>query len=185
LLAGRFSLTLGNPDGTMMRAGGLPMKTRVAVILIVVALAVAVFAIIRYPRASRPTPPAPAPPPPVAEPKVVAASPTEAVVGYVEALYRKDYEEAWEHLSKPSQLAHPFEKFLQRAETGEATNLDLAAAEAGKEEQGRVLVTVPLVEDPASAGLTTEREGKGWKVVYIGGEPWFPYPEDEPGAATE
>jgi len=161
------------------------MKTRVAVVLIVVALAVVVFAVIRYPRASRPAPVAPAPPPAVSAPDVTAASPTEAVVLYVEALYRKDYEEAWEYLSPASRQAHPLEDFVQRAETGEATNFDLAAAEAGSEKGNRVLVTVPLVEDPASAGFTTEKEGEGWKVVYIGGEPWFPYPEDEPGASTE
>lgn len=161
------------------------MKTRVAVVLIVVALAVVVFAIIRYPHAPIQTPVAPPPPPPVSVPEVTAASPTEAVVLYVEALYRKDYEEAWEHLSLPSRQAHPLEEFLERAETGEATNFDLAAAEAGIEKGNRVLVAVPLVEDPASAGFTTEREGEGWKVVYIGGEPWFPYPEDEPGGATE
>jgi len=154
------------------------MKTRVAVILIVVAVAAVVFVIVRFPGPERPvSPPQPVPLPP--EPVVQAATPVEAVVVYVEALYRKDYETAYGCLSAASKEAHPYEQFLERAESGGATNFDLAAAEAGEEMGGRVLVTVPLVEDPASAGFTTVREEGNWRVVFIGGEPWFPYPEGE------
>ena len=119
-------------------------------------------------------------------PSVVrAATPVEAVVVYVEALYRKDYGTAYGCLSADSQEAHPYEGFLARAETGEATNFDLAAAQAGEEVAGRVIVRVPLVEDPAEAGFTTVREGGNWRVVFIGGEPWFPYPEEPSRAGSE
>ena len=159
------------------------MKTRVAIILMVVAIAAVVFVIVRFPGPERPVPvPEPAPPP---KPVVQAATPVEAVVLYVEALYRKDYETAYGCLSAESQDAHPYEEFLGRAETGEATNLDLAAAEVGEEVDGRVTVRVPLVEDPAEAGFTTVREGGNWRVVFIGGEPWFPYPEEQSRSGSE
>jgi hypothetical protein len=38
-------------------------------------------------------------------------------------------------------------------------------------------VSVPVEEDPAEAAFTAVREEGRWKVVYIGGAPWFPYPE--------
>ncbi|HUU53386.1 MAG TPA: hypothetical protein VMY87_00570 [Armatimonadota bacterium] len=155
------------------------MKTRVAIIIIVVAVAAVAFVIVRFPGPKPPAPPPSFPPSPKAD--VGAATPVEAVVLYVEALYRKDYEAAYEGLSSASQRAHPYEQFLERAETGQATNFDLAAAEAGEEVGGRVTVTVPLVEDPAEAGFTTMREGGKWKVVFIGGEPWFPYAEEQSG----
>jgi len=159
------------------------MKTRVAIILMVVALVAVAFVIVRFPGPKRPvSPPASAPPP---KPAARAATPVEAVVVYVEALYRKDYETAYGCLSAESQEAHPYERFLARAETGEATNFDLAAAEAGEEVEGRVTVRVPLVEDPAEAGFTTVREGENWRVVFIGGEPWFPYPEEQSRSGSE
>jgi len=159
------------------------MKTRVAVILMVVALAAVAFVIVRFPGPKRPvSPPAPAP---IPKPVVSAATPVEAVVLYVEALYRKDYETAYGCLSAASQGVHPYEEFLGRAETGEAANLDLAAAEVGEEVGGRVMVRVPLVEDPAEAGFTTVREGENWRVVFIGGEPWFPYPEEQSRLGSE
>jgi hypothetical protein len=152
------------------------MKARVAIALFVLLLAALLFVYVRY---SAPRPPIPPPPPvSVPEPEVVAATPEEAVVRYVEALYRKDFGDAYERLSSESQQAHSYEEFLERAEDGEATYYDLDAAEAGEDVDGRVIVTVPLVEDPASGGFTTVKEDGDWKVVFIGGEPWFPYPEE-------
>ena len=159
------------------------MKTRVAIILMVVAMAAVAFVIVRFPGPERPVPvPEPAPPP---KPVVQAATPVEAVVLYVEALYRKDYETAYGCLSAESQQAHPYERFLARAETGEGTNFDLAAAAAGEAVAGRMIVRVPLVEDPAEAGFTTVEEGGNWRVVFIGGEPWFPYPEEQSRSGSE
>ncbi len=159
------------------------MKTRVAIALVVLVLAALVFVLVRY--VPRPQPPLPPPPPPAPEPTVTAATPKEAVILYVDALYRKDFEMAYQRLSSGSRKAHSYEEFLRRAETGEATNFDLEAAEAGEEVDGCVIVNVPLVEDPASAGFTTVREEGDWKVVYVGGEPWFPYPREELEAPGE
>jgi hypothetical protein len=163
------------------------MKARVAIALFVLILAALVFIYVRYSGPeSPPLPPPPAPspaPPPV--PDGAATTPEEAVVLYVDALYRKDFEEAYERLSSESREAHSYEEFLERAETGEATNYDLGAAEAGEEIDGRVIVTVPLVEDPASGGFTTVKEDGDWKVIFIGGEPWFPYPEEDVSQSEE
>ena len=155
------------------------MKARVAIVLFVLLLAALVFVYVRYSRPGPPIPPSPPPPAPAPEPEITAATPAGAVVLYIDALYRKDFEEAYEHLSSESRRAYSYEEFLERAETGEATNYDLEAAEAGEQVDGRVTVTVPLVEDPASAGFTTITEDGQWKVVFIGGEPWFPYPEED------
>jgi hypothetical protein len=157
------------------------MKTWVSIILVLAALVLVTFALLRYPAYHRPaeavTPPEALP---ASEPVVGAATPNEAVVAYVEALNRKDYRAAWEDLSQKSKETHPYDEFVDRAETGQSTDLDLAAATEGKEHNGQVIVTVPMVEDPAEAAFTTVEEPSGWKVIYIGGEPWFPYPT--PGA---
>jgi hypothetical protein len=147
------------------------MKTRLAVILILAAVAVVAIVLIRFP-APESTPPPSAVPPPAPAP----SSAREAVVAYLEALYRKDFRAAYEHLSAGSQEAHPYDEFLKLCEKGEATNFDLAAAEELRGEDGRVVVTVPLVEDPAEAGFTMVNEDGRWKVVFTTGVPWFPYP---------
>ena len=154
------------------------MKARLAAILIVIAIAAVAFALLRYPSARRPAPPTPGPGP--SPPQTGAATPTAAVGGYIQALYRKDYRNAYELLSARSQAAHPYDDFVKRAESGGSANLDLEAAKAGEEAEGSVVVTVPIVEDPAEAAFTTVREGGGWRVVYLGGAPVFPYPEPDP-----
>lgn len=152
------------------------MKTRLAVFLIVVAIAAVAFVIVRFPSARRP---APSPPAPAPKAQAPAASPREAVVRYVEALYKKDFRGAYELLSAQSKQIHPYGEFAELAQSGGATSFDLAGAHEGEENNGRVVVSVPVEEDPAEAGFTTAREADGWKVVYIGGAPWFPYPEED------
>jgi len=154
------------------------MKARVAMIVVVVAIAVVALVMMRKPAEEGPS--SPAVPPENVEPVAVASTPEEAVILYVEALYRGDCEFAYGQLSSASRQAHPYEEFLERAVEGAAPQFDLGEAEVGAEKDGRVIVTVPLVEDPAAAGFTTLREDGGWKVVFIGGEPWFPYPEGDP-----
>jgi hypothetical protein len=156
------------------------MRTRLAVILIVVAIAAVAFVVIRFPTPRRPAPPAPAPRP---KPQAAAATPREAVVRYVDALYEKDFRAAYELLSTESRQVHPYDEFAQLAESGGSTSLDVAGAQEGPETNGRVVVSVPVEEDPAEAGFTTVKEAGGWKVVYIGGAPWFPYPEQENSGA--
>jgi hypothetical protein len=161
------------------------MKARVAIALFVLLLAALVFIYVRYSRPGPAVPPPPPPPAPAPEPETTAVTPEGAVVLYIDALYRKDFEEAYEHLSSESRRAHSYEEFLERAETGEATNYDLEAAQAGEQVDERVIVTVPLVEDPASGGFTTIKEDGEWKVVFIGGEPWFPYPGEDTSESGE
>ncbi len=152
------------------------MKARVAVLLIVVAVAVVIFVVLRYPGVKRPSPAKPATPAPAVK---QALTPREAVTWYVEALYRADYKSAYERLSARSRELHPYEEFVRLAESGEATDLDLTQATEGPEKEGRVVVNVPIPEDPAEASFTTVREEGDWKVVFLGGAPWFPY-ADEP-----
>jgi hypothetical protein len=121
--------------------------------------------------------PAPPRPAPVAQP-----SPREVVTSYVEALHRKDYRAAYALLSARSQQLHPYEGFVKLAESAGAADLDLGAAREGEEKDGRVVVSVPIVEDPAEAAFTMVRESGRWKVVFIGGLPLFPY-ADEPAPA--
>jgi hypothetical protein len=151
------------------------MKARLAVILIVVAIAAVAFVVLWFPSARPPAAPGHAP---LAQRSQTGApTPREAVVRYVEALYQKDFRAAHDLLSARSKEAHPFDDFVARAEAAGGPSLDLAAAREGKEENGRVVVSVPVEEDPAEAAFTTVREEGRWKVVCIGGAPWFPYPE--------
>jgi hypothetical protein len=152
------------------------MRTRLAVILIVVAIVAVAFVVIRFPAPRRPATPAPAPAP---KPQAAAATPRDAVVRYVGALYKKDFQAAYELLSTQSRQVHPYDEFAQLAQSGGTTSLDVSGAQEGPETNGRVVVSVPVEEDPAEAGFTTVKEAGGWKVVYIGGAPWFPYPEEE------
>ncbi|MFB3881809.1 MAG: hypothetical protein ACE149_11130 [Armatimonadota bacterium] len=155
------------------------MKARLSLVLIAVAIAAVVFVVLRFPGAKQPSAPPPAPPAPASP--AGPATPTAAAIGYVEALYQKDYQKAYELLSTRSQAAHPYNDFVQRAERGGSANLDLEAAKAGEEVNGSVTVTVPMVEDPAEASFTVVREADGWRVVYLGGAPMFPYPEPDAG----
>jgi len=151
------------------------MKTRLAFILVVLALlASALLLVWIFNR--EPPPPDRYPPLEVPKPRPLAASPREAVVAYMEALYRRDFRAAYEYLSARSKETHPYEEFAGLCEGGEATNYDLAGAQQEPPAGGHVTVTVPLVEDPATAGFTTVREDDDWKVIFIGGAPWFPYP---------
>lgn len=153
------------------------MKRRLGLILAGLAACLVILAVFGLVIRGRP---APSPPQPAStpepQPKAEAGTPEDAVTSYLEALYRGDCEAAYAYLSSGSRQAHPFEEFRARCETGEATNFDLAAAEAGAVQNGRATVTVPLVEDPAEAGFTTVKEEGSWRVVFVGGAPWFPYP---------
>lgn len=150
------------------------MKTRVALVIGLLVVVAALFLIIGLPRTKPLSPPAP--PEPTPAPVPAAETPVEAVIAYLEAIYRKDFAAAYEHLSARSREEHPYDDFLRLCEKGEATSFDLAAAEAGPVENGRAMVRVPMVEDPAEWGFPTVEEDDGWRVVFIGGAPWFPYP---------
>jgi len=150
------------------------MKTRVAAILVLVAVIVVAVIIIKFPSPQAPSsePPAgPATPPPTP----AAGTPTEAVVSYLEALYGDDFLTAYGLLSEASREAHSQEEFVELCERGAVTNYDLESVREGSPEGNRVIVNVPLAEDPAEAGFVTVEEDGDWKVVFISGAPWFPY----------
>lgn len=147
------------------------MKTRLALLFLLIAAAVVVAAILRYPMSQPPPAPAPTPPP-----KPQSSSPTQVVAAYLGALEKKDFLAAYRHLSSASQQAHPYEEFVSLSEKSGVPSYDLAGASEKTSGEGRVIVTVPLVEDPAEAGFTLVREEGAWKVVFIGGVPSFPYP---------
>ena len=150
------------------------MKTRVAAILVLVAVIVVAVIIIKFPSPKAPSaepPAAPATPPPTP----AAGTPTEVVVSYLEALYGDDFVTAYGLLSEASREAHSQEDFVELCERGAATSYDLESVREGSPEGDRVIVNVPLVEDPAEAGFVTVDEDGAWKVVFIHGAPWFPY----------
>jgi hypothetical protein len=148
------------------------MKTRVALLLLLVAAAMVIAAILAFPGLRPAAPPRPVPRPvPQAE-----ADPRQVVAAYLGALEKKDFSVAYGHLSQGSRKAHPYDEFVRLAERSGAPAYDLAAAEEKRGEEGKVVVAVPLSEDVARASFTMVKEGGSWKVVFIGGAPSFPYP---------
>lgn len=150
------------------------MKTRVAAVLVLVAVIVVAVIVIKFPSPRAPsTEPTTVPEPP---PTPADGTPTEAVVSYLEALYGDEFLTAYGLLSEASREAHSQEEFVELCERGTVTNYDLESVREGSPEGNRVVVNVPLVEDPAEAGFVTVEEDGDWKVVFISGAPWFPYP---------
>lgn len=147
------------------------MKIRLGLLVLLIAVAIVVVAILRYPISQPPAPPAPP-----ASPRPQPSSPTQVVRAYLTALEKKDFRAAYSHLSKESQQAHPYQEFASAAEKSGVPSYDLAGGEEKPGEEGRVTVTLPLTDDPAEAGFTMVKEGEAWKVVFIGGAPAFPYP---------
>lgn len=150
------------------------MKKRLALILVLAAAVAAAVLVFSF-RAPKLTPPPPVAVP-VPEHHSPALTPREAVGVYLEALHKEDFRAAYEYLSADSREAHPYDEFAQLCGKSRGPTYDLASAQEHPAEDDRVTVTVPLAEDPARAGFTTVREDDGWKVVFIGGAPWQPYP---------
>jgi len=149
------------------------MKTRLALVVLLIAAGIVIVALLRFPGPRRAAPPAqPARP----QPKPTAGSPRQVVTAYLAALQNKDFRTAYGHLSRASRQAHPYDEFVALCEKSGVPSYDLAGAEEKPEEGGEVTVTVPLSEDPAGAGFTTVQETGAWKVVFISGAPSFPYP---------
>jgi len=105
-----------------------------------------------------------------------ASTPKEVVASYLEALENEEHRTAHGLLSEASRRAHPYEEFVALCEQGEAPHYDLAPTREIAGEGEEVVVLVPIMEDPAEASFTTVREGGAWRVVFIEGAPWFPYP---------
>jgi hypothetical protein len=146
------------------------MRARLA-LLVLVAAALVIVALIWLPSGRRPA----APPRP--RPRPVAASAKQAAVTYLGALRKRDWRAAYALLSADSQAAHPMSEFAAACEKAGAPSLDVAAAEEKQAKGGAVTVVVPMVEDPANAAISMVMEKGEWRVVFIKGSPWFPYPQ--------
>jgi hypothetical protein len=149
------------------------------VVLVVALIAAGALLFVHLRRASQREWDEPSPPVALPEPRPptpAAPTPEEAVVSYLDALDQAEYRTAYAYLSAASRTAHPYEKFLGLCENGEATSYDVGAAREIPGEGQQVVVLVPIVEDPAEGSFTTVHEAEGWKVVFIAGAPWFPYP---------
>jgi len=145
------------------------VKTRVALLLLLLAAVLVVLAIVKFPR------PAPTvrPAAPQAAPQI---TPAQVVVRYLEALDRKDFRAAYSHLSAASRQAHPYDDFVALAEKSGSPSYDLSAVLEKPGEAGQTTVTVPLTEDPAEHGFSLLKEQNAWKLVFMGGVPSSPYP---------
>lgn len=144
------------------------MKARLCVFLVLVAVAAVVWVVLKYPAAKPPSPP-PSPPP-------APASPKQVVQSYLTAMEREDYRAAYELLSGEYRKAHAADEFAALCKESGAPALDTAAAVEQPAEAGRVVVMVPMVEDPAAASFTLVQEDGRWRILFRTGSPWFPYP---------
>ena len=151
------------------------MKTRLVLILVLlVAVAAATTAIIKL-RAPKPTfPPSARTNPAQQQPE--AAAPLDAVAGYLNALASDDFGVAYQYLSAESRAAHTYDEFAALCAERKGPSLDVAAARQHREDEDRVTVAVPMLDEPGEAGFTTVREQGSWRVVFVQGSPWFPYP---------
>jgi len=129
----------------------------------------------RKPPPPTPTPPAPAPV--VETPEQAAQAGKSAVVAYLTHLEKGEYQAAHALLTAESQAEHPYEEFAEQAkESWPLYETDGASAKATAKE--RVVVSVPMVEDPARIPIVASKEQGKWRVVYLKGRPWTPYPRD-------
>ena len=160
------------------------MVRRTAIALVALVVAWGLVGCRRKPPPPPPTPPAPAPV--VETPEQAAEAGKSAVVAYLTHLEKGEYEAAHALLTSESQAEHPYEEFAEQAKKSwPLYEKDGAAAKATDKE--RVVVSVPKVEDPARIPFVTAKDGGKWRVVYLTGRPWTPYPRDpepsDPGQA--
>lgn len=146
------------------------MRTWLCLFLLLVAIAAVVLVVLKFPAN---TPPPPAPPQP--KPKPVA-SPREVVQSYLKALEKQDYRAAYGLLSAESRTQRSYDEFAALCQKAGAPSLDAAAGVEQPGKAGRMVVLVPMVEDPAAASFNLTREEGEWRIVFTTGSPWFPYP---------
>jgi len=151
------------------------MKRRGLLIVLLIAALVAAAAAIILLRRPEPPPPTPRPVPTPGQ-QTQAATPSEAVIGYLRALSDSDFRAAYGYLSEESRATHSYDEFAALCQESEGPSLDLDSAAEHASDANRVTVTISMLWDPAEASFTTVREDGAWRVVFIEGKPWFPYP---------
>ncbi|UCC68616.1 MAG: DUF4878 domain-containing protein [Armatimonadota bacterium] len=151
-------------------------KRRVLILVLMAAVVAAAIVVINLRSPDQPSSPPTPPRPPTPQPQPQASTPSEAVVAYLEALSNADFGAAYEYLSSESRAAHPYEEFAALCKESKGPSLDIGSAAEHRADSDRVTVTVSMLWDPAEASFTTVREDGAWRVVFIEGKPWFPYP---------
>jgi len=146
------------------------MKARLCVLIVLVAVAAVVWVVLRYPAAKPPAKPPPR------KPQAAPMSPKQVAQSYLTALEREDYRAAYELLSAEYRKLHAADEFAALCKDSGAPSLDISAAVEQAGEGGRMVVLVPMVEDPAAASFTLVQEDGQWRIVFRTGSPWFPYP---------
>jgi len=94
---------------------------------------------------------------------------------YLEALYRRDYREAYHHLSAASADAHPFTEFERQAEAG-VTAYDLTRLTGRPDNAHRVTVVAQFADEPGSHEFELVRASGEWRILFRRGKPASPYP---------
>ena len=147
------------------------MRARLAIVLLLIAIGLVLAVVFLVPverPALQPTRPT--------SPKIAIEPPTEVAMSYLSALEAKSYQTAYGYLSRDSKRKHPYDEFASLCETKGITAYDVRTAREERGEDGSVTVAVQLKEDVATAGFRMVREEGGWRVVFIGGIPSYPYP---------
>ena len=121
-----------------------------------------------------PTPPPVAPVEP-SRPENEETRAAQAVISYLRAIYKSDYRQAYGLLSAPSRRKHSYEDFRADCQQG-ATDFELSSVPEVTRKDGTIAVTLSLAEEPGTHSFLAVPEGKEWKVVYLSGQPSFPYP---------
>jgi hypothetical protein len=119
--------------------------------------------------------PPPPPPRPAQSARQAAQAGKAVVVAYLNHLDKAEYRAAWALLSRESQAQHPYDTFAEQARKG-GPLYDTGAAAAKAAGKGRVVVSIPHVEDPARVTFEVAQEADRWRLVYRSGRPWTPYP---------
>lgn len=100
----------------------------------------------------------------------------ETVREYLSSLEKGKYAAAYDMLSEDSRKQHLLSDFEQLAKQG-MPSFDLSTAVITTQHDS-AKVELHEMEDYASHEFSLAREGKEWKIVYRGGSPGSPYPDD-------
>ena len=100
----------------------------------------------------------------------------ETVRAYLSSLEKGKYAVAYDMLSEESRKQHLLSDFEQMGKQG-MPSYDLSSAVITMQSDGAT-VKLQQLEDYATHDFLLVRENKVWKIVYRGGSPGSPYPDD-------
>jgi len=104
------------------------------------------------------------------------AAAKQAVIDYLQALYKKDFSRAYDLLSEASRQGHSLSDFEKTAQQAQVV-YDLARARTEKvtADGGEVIVPFSSAEEPGGKTFALVKESGTWKIVYKVGTPFSPY----------